>query len=223
MEFPKHLVTLALVAAWAAAPQGAARADAPARGQQIYKLCEQCHGVAGEGSSLALAPEIAGLPEWYVAAQLRNFKGGLRGMHPGDVAGLRMYPMSLTLKTDADIQAVAAYVASLPPLRPEPTLSGGDPARGAAIYATCAACHGPDGGGNQALNAPPLNHQADWYLLSSLQKFKAGVRGGDPRNANAVLMRSFSNALADEQAMKDVIAHIETLRSQAAANPPAAQ
>ena len=59
--------------------------------------------------------------------------------------------------------------------------------------------------------APRLRGASDWYLLSSLQKYKAGVRGGNPQNANAVLMRGMATQLADEQAMKDVIAHIETL------------
>ena len=32
--------------------------------------------------------------------------------------------------------------------------AAGDPAKGKALYATCASCHGAKGEGNQALNAP---------------------------------------------------------------------
>ena len=215
MGIRKHLASFAaLVGVVAGALASDARAD---RAQELWELCAQCHGPAGGGNPMALAPAIAGLPEWYVATQLRDFKGGLRGLHPEDTGGLRMYPMSQWLRQEADVQTGAAYVASLPAADPAPVLAGGDPARGATLYATCQACHGPDAKGNQAMNAPPLANASDWYLLSSLQKFKSGIRGGDPRNANAVLMRSFSNMLPDEQAMKDVIAYIESLAGRAAA------
>ena len=144
-------------------------------------------------------------------AQLQKFKGGLRGAHPDDVAGLRMRPMTYTLKTDADLSAVAAYVAGLPPVEPVPSLEGGDAAKGQTSYALCMACHGAAGEGNKALNGPPLNRLNDWYLLEQLEKFKAGIRGGDPRDVNGIMMRPMALSLADDQAMKDVIAYILTL------------
>ena len=61
------------------------------------------------------------------------------------------------------------------------------------------------------MNAPRLAGTSDWYLLSSLQKYKAGTRGSNPANANAMLMRGMALSLTDEAAMKDVIAHIKTL------------
>ena len=79
----------------------------------------------------------------------------------------------------------------------------------------CSACHAPDGSGNQGMGAPPLTGLNDWYLLSSLQKFKTGTRGTYP---NAAIMRGMAGTLPDEQAMKDVIAHIMTLNANTAAN-----
>ncbi len=190
---------------------GQALAQDLRRGAEIYELCSQCHGAQGEGNEVVLAPTIAGLDQWYVARQLRNYKGGLRGLHPEDVGGLRMYPMSLSLKDDASIDAVAAYVASMDPAVPTPVLSGGDATRGAKLYQVCVQCHGEDGAGNEQLKAPKLRGASDWYLLSSLQKYKAGVRGNNPKNTYAQLMRGMSATLKDEQAMKDVIAHIMTL------------
>jgi cytochrome c553 len=209
----------AALLALAALAVGAARAEADplARGRQLYQLCNQCHGAQGQGDPLALAPTIAGLPEWYVLNQLKGFRAGYRGAHFDDIPGMRMRPMALTLQSDADVQAVAAYVASLPLARPAPTLQGGDATRGQALYAPCIACHGVDGGGNQALNGPPLGHASDWYLLTQLQHFKAGVRGTRPGDNNGMLMRPMSMTLADEQAMKDVIAYIVKLGSQQAA------
>ena len=63
----------------------------------------------------------------------------------------------------------------------------------------------------QATNGPPLANQDDWYLLSSLQRYKAGVRGSSPTDANGAVMRGMAAILEDEQAMKDVIAYITSL------------
>lgn len=200
----------------AAAPASAQRD----RGAQIFQFCAQCHGADAAGNEKFLAPNLTGLPEWYLLAQLKNFHGGLRGMHPDDVGGLRMMPMARIFRgetAEADMQAVVAYIAALPEKVPPPTLTGGDPARGAQYYQVCVACHGPDGKGQQALNAPPLTQESDWYLLSSLQKYKAGIRANDPRNANAQIMRGMAATLADEQAMKDVIAYIRSLGGAQAA------
>jgi cytochrome c553 len=193
------------------APVGALAAD-DARGEELFALCSQCHGASGGGNRAALAPAIAGLDQWYVELQLSKFRSGLRGTHPQDVGGLRMYPMSLWLSSDEDVSAVARYVASLPPARPAPQLAGGDAERGKQLYTPCVACHGVDGSGNQALKGAPLAKVSDWYLLSSLQKFKSGVRGSDPADQSASMMRAMSNTLPDEQAMRDVVAHIMALR-----------
>ncbi len=214
MKSASSFVAAVAIAAFALIAPGSARAADDARGKELYQLCAQCHGPAGEGNQLALAPAIAGLGEWYLEAQLQNFRSGARGTHPEDTAGLRMYPMSQTLKTDADLDAVAAYVAALPAPRPAPALAGGDPARGAEYYKVCVTCHGPDGAGNPAVQSPRIAGASDWYLLSSLQKFKAGMRGTYP---TATIMRGMAATLPDEQAMKDVIAHIMTLSSQTAA------
>ncbi len=200
-----------------------ARAADEARGAALFPFCGQCHGAAGAGNQRYLAPAIAGLPEWYVLAQLQNFYTGQRGKHPDDVAGLRMYPMAKTFNGDraeSDMQALAAYVAKLPTPTTPATLEGGDAARGAGYYQVCIACHGPAGKGNEALRAPPIRQQHDWYLLSSLQRYKSGVRASDPRNSNALVMQGMSGTLVDEQAMKDVIAYIRTLGGSEAAAAP---
>ena len=159
---------------------------------------------------LFLAPAIAGLDNWYVVAQLNVFRSGARGMNWQDVGGMRMHPMSLWLKSDTDVQAVAGYVSSLPKVNPPNVVQGGNAEAGTALYATCAACHGQNGEGNKSMNSPPLSHMSDWYLVSSLEKFKAGIRGGNPANPNAVMMRGMSNMLTTDQSIKDVVAYIST-------------
>jgi cytochrome c553 len=198
---------LALGALWASS----AGAQDVARGEELFALCSQCHGANGEGSAPALAPAIAGLEAWYVEAQLGKFRDGVRATHFDDLAGMRMRPMAKWLKSDQDVKAAAAYVASLAPTRPAPTLAGGDPAKGAAVYPVCAGCHGAAGEGVKDVNGPSLTRVSDWYLLTQLKNFKQGIRGSDPRDVTGGAMRPMAMILADEQAMKDVIAHIGTL------------
>jgi len=187
-------------------------------GKELYEQCAQCHGADGGGRSFYLAPSIAGMDEWYVTSQLENFKAGTRGLHADDKGGLRMFPMARSLTsdyggTDAEkIEAVSAYIASLPEVFPAPEVTGGDAVKGAALYATCQQCHGAAGEGKQLLNAPRLAGTSDWYLVTELQEYKQGIRGSNPLNGPAVLMRGMSNMLANDQAIRDVVAHIVTLK-----------
>jgi cytochrome c553 len=197
-----------LLAGVAPALQGAAAEDD--RGAELFGLCAQCHGDQGQGNQQALAPAIAGLPAWYVEAQLGYFRNDGRGNHPQDIPGLHMRPMSRTLRSDEDVKLVAAFITGLPPVRPTPEVAGGDAQRGAGLYTVCAQCHGAAGEGNQALNSPPLRNMSDWYLVSAIERFKAGIRGANPKNPNAVMMRGMAMSLADEQAIKDVVAYITT-------------
>jgi cytochrome c oxidase subunit II len=183
-----------------------------AKGRELFQLCSQCHGANGGGVAANLAPAIAGLPAWYVEAQLVKFKSGQRGLHAQDMGGLRMYPMSRWLQNEGEQKAVAAYVASLPAVAPGATLASGDAAKGQTYYAVCSSCHGPDGAGNQGMGAPPLTGLNDWYLLTSIQKFKKSIRGALPGDTLGPVMVGMVATLPDDAAVLDVIAHIETLR-----------
>ena len=208
-------VALALVLPGAAA----AAAEDAARGRELFQLCAACHGAAGEGSRLHRAPVIAGLPRAYVEAQLVKFKEGVRGFAPADAEGLRMRPMARALGRPGDVAAVSAWVAGLLPPAP-PRTAAGDAARGKAAYAACVACHGQRAGGNEALGAPPLARQADWYLAAQLDKFRRGLRGTHPGDVGGAQMRPIALALPDERAIADLVTYIGALaadRSVAAA------
>ena len=183
-----------------------------ARGQELYDTCVPCHGRDGSGNHDLRAPSIAGLPEWYIQAELGKFFHAVRGAHPDDAEGARMRPMARTLKNDVDMANVAKYVASLKQVKPAGVLVGGVVASGKTTYeGICVTCHMADGKGNKDLGSPDLSMQADWYLLAQLEKFKTGMRGAHPDDATGQQMAAMSQTLADEQAMKDVIAYIRTL------------
>lgn len=181
-------------------------------GQELYgNYCQQCHQADAVGWQEVGAPSIAGLPEWYILEQLGKFQKGIRGAHHDDAEGQRMRPLSRTVDDEIDSRAVAMYISSLPPHPPAATVQG-DAAKGAQLFATCSACHGPEGKGNEQLGAPSLLVQPDWYLVRQLGKFKAGIRGAHPQDTRGQQMRPMAMTLADDQAVHDVIAHVNTLR-----------
>ena len=201
-----------LAAAWLA---GCADTPGPglARGEQIYDTCKPCHGKDGLGNPSLDAPAIAGLPRWYLESQLSHFMTSMRGAHPQDMEGARMRPMARTLYRAGDVASVSEYVATFSGRVPVPSMAKGDTAKGRAHYQTvCVACHQEDGSGNEALGAPPLTHQYDWYMMSQLSKFKNGMRGAHPDDAMGAQMAAMAGTLEDTTAMHDVVAFIRTLQ-----------
>jgi cytochrome c oxidase subunit 2 len=185
------------------------------KGAELFQLCAQCHGGDGAGNELYLAPAIAGLDAWYVEMQLEEFRQGLRGLHFDDRAGMRMRPMSLSLRSDEELVNVAAYVAQMAKTTPPKTLEG-NAGSGKSLYVLCAACHGPAGQGIEAMKAPALVNLDDWYLVEQLTKFKAGVRGTRPGDPYGVLMGPSSpmaKILDTDQSVRDVVAYILTLQA----------
>jgi len=88
----------------------------------------------------------------------------------------------------------------------------GDPQRGEKLYQTCVACHGKNGQGNPALQAPQLAGQYPWYTATQLKNFQNGVRGADAKNdPKGAMMRPMAENLESEQDIEDVAAYIATL------------
>ncbi len=179
--------------------------------EELFQLCQQCHGEHGEGKMSVNAPTIAGLPQWYVEAQLKKFKEGGRGTHFDDLSGMQMRPMAMSLANEEEISVISKFVSAMPARKSAPVVTGGDAQKGKQFFLACTACHGVDGAGNQQLNAPPLAGADDWYMIASLKKFKDGVRGTNPLDLSGATMRPMAQTLPDEQAIKDVVAYIKTL------------
>jgi cytochrome c553 len=201
-----RLPLLALLAAGCATPPPGIE-----RGAELFETCQPCHGSNGAGNPDIQAPAIAGLPQWYIEAQLTGFQQGWRGKHADDLPGLRMRPMAITLNRDGDIPSVAQYVAALPAPFPASSLHGNAGAGAAQYEQVCVTCHGPDGRGNELLRAPPIVQLHDWYLVQELQNFRVGARGANPADTWGLTMRGQAVLLSD-QAMQDVIAYVQTLR-----------
>ena len=183
----------------------------------LYAPCAACHGNAGAGKNELSSPAIAGLSEAHLVRQLRHFVTGQRGAHPADTNGAQMAAMAKTLSDDAAIKAVACHVARLPPLNadsaPPLQLSGGRAAEGAKTFGFCAGCHGADARGSVAVGAPGLVFQSDAYLLRQLQAFQQGWRGHDVNDEPGTQMVNAAEWVRDEQARRDVLAYLATLRA----------
>lgn len=82
-------------------------------GKKLYATCAACHGYAGQGIWALNAPRQSGMSDWYLAAQLNNFKNGIRGAHPQDPYGPQMALMSGILQDEQSINDVVAYINTL--------------------------------------------------------------------------------------------------------------
>ena len=87
----------------------------------------------------------------------------------------------------------------------------GDPAQGQAFYAVCGACHGANGEGNIALNAPKLAGQEDWYVRRQIAYFKTGVRGTQTGDLYGPQMAPMANTLATDALVNNVAAYIAAM------------
>lgn len=181
-----------------------------AKGKALYNICAACHGANAEGTAMLNAPANAGQDPWYMIRQLKNFRAGIRGAHPDDTFGAQMRPMAMVLAGDQDIEDVVAYITSLDLPEPPQTVDG-DVELGKQAYETCIPCHGEFGQGAQALDAPRLSKQHDWYIVRQLENFKAGIRGGHQNDIYGAQMRIMSQMLESDDRVRAVAAYIATL------------
>jgi cytochrome c oxidase subunit 2 len=180
-------------------------------GEPLYAVCSACHGMQAEGNPALNAPKLSGQGDWYLKRQLQYFKNGARGAHEKDTFGKMMAPMAATLGDDAAIDNVVAYIKTLPDNPAPPTVKK-NTTNGQQLYVTCGACHGADGRGVQATNAPRLKGMSDWYLVTQLNNFKQGIRGAHPKDMYGPQMVSMAAMLTNDQATNDLVAYINTLR-----------
>jgi cytochrome c553 len=167
------------------------------RGQRIFDICGACHGPKGEGNDRLLAPPLAGQQTDYLLRQLRNFRSGTR-QSPGDAQSQEMQQILATVPNESDWIDAVAFISTLPVQHRPPPADSGTP-RGRDLYVSCAACHGQDGQGNPALEAPNLALLPGWYIEGQLRKYKTGTRGSGAADVAGARMRAASAALASDE------------------------
>ena len=121
-------------------------------GQRLFlNTCAQCHGSDGQGGK--------GYPnltdsDWLYGGDPQVIKASIMEGRQG-----QMPPMGAALGSDDDVRNVANYVLSLSGTAHDPIKA----ALGKAKFGVCAACHGADGKGNQALGSPNLTDKIWLY------------------------------------------------------------
>lgn len=178
------IVILTLSGAYATA------ADSNA-GKQLAASCSGCHGEDGNSKNPQW-PSLAGQQPIYFSAQLKAFRDGKR-----DNATMKGIVGKMS---DADIDNLAAYFASL-----KPTGASSDAAlakTGAEKYPMCAGCHGAKAEGNGVF--PRLAGQQPDYIIAQLKNFKSGARQGGP-------MGPLTANLSEED-MKALAAYVASLK-----------
>jgi cytochrome c oxidase cbb3-type subunit 3 len=144
----------------------AADPNAHAIGERLFlTYCSQCHGSDARGNKgfPNLTDEdwlYGGTPE----AIKQTIMNGRHGQMPS---------MAAALGSDKDVENVAHYVRSLSGMAADPVKV----AFGKPKFAACAACHGMDAHGNQALGAPNLADKT-WLYGGSADTIMETIRKG---------------------------------------------
>jgi ubiquinol-cytochrome c reductase cytochrome c subunit len=195
------------------APADKAQADDTAQslaideGKRLFSVgCASCHGEGGQGSSDG--PSLVG-----VGAAAVDFQVGT-GRMPLQQQGAQA-PQKRPVYSQAQIDQIAAYIASLGPGPAKPTSQQYDPAganigRGGELFRTnCAQCHNFSGEGGALTHgkyAPNLQDVSPKYI------YEAMLTG--PQN-----MPSFPDTTMPEQDKKDVIAYLHAVNSSDTVTP----
>jgi cytochrome c oxidase subunit II len=145
---------------------------------------------------------------------LINFRKGIRGASPLDTLGFQMAAMANVIKDSTDIGHILAYIGTMPESERAGSILG-DIKKGQRTYESiCGSCHGPAASGNKKMNAPRLNSINDWYLKTQIAKFKQSIRGAHPEDKFGAQMIPMASLLANEQAIDDVVAYIQSTTSK---------
>lgn len=194
------VMALGLAACTGTAPQGP---PPPASIAGTVHVCTSCHGPGGYSISSTF-PRLAGQQKGYLVSQLEAFRDHTRA---DPHAKTYMWGMAARL-TNAQIEAVAAYFSSQPPVPGRPDASPGV-AAGRAIFdagiaakgvPACKACHGDKAQGNGVF--PRLAGQHRAYIERQLSAFASNAR------ANAIMHQNARNLTPAEA--RDIALYVRT-------------
>lgn len=171
---------------------------------QLFEKCASCHGKKGERHSKGLTKSIAGMPAKDVTKILQEYKAGKRNTY-----GLGTMMQGQTAKlSDANIEELAAYVASLPPvveIATKPKLTSEMTTD--EIFEKCGICHGEKGQKKSLGVSRPIAGMRATQIVKDLKEYKAGTRNTYGRGE---MMQGQATKLSDTQ-MNAVAILIESL------------
>lgn len=126
-------------------------------------------------------PSLAGMPAEFITLQMILFREGLRDAPP--------MPQFAQGLSDAEIERIAAFYASLPP-GPAPDRGPRDAAlmeRGEALAGRmhCGVCHLPDYRGRAQM--PRLAGQREDFLAQTLKEYRDNRRVGTDTQMNGLM------------------------------------
>ncbi|MER6129423.1 c-type cytochrome [Streptomyces sp. NPDC001795] len=196
------------------APASKAQADETAQslaieeGKKLYQVgCASCHGTGGQGSSDG--PSLVG-----VGAAAVDFQVGTGRMPAATSQGAQV-PAKKNIYTQAQIDQIAAYIASLGagpsvPTKNDYSPEGADIAKGGELFRTnCAQCHNFTGKGGALTHgkyAPSLEGVDPKHIYEAMQT--------GPQN-----MPSFPDTTLSQQNKKDIIAYLNAVNGDQTTNP----
>ncbi|MFJ1591113.1 c-type cytochrome [Kitasatospora albolonga] len=195
------------------APAGKAQADETAQslaieeGKKLYTVgCASCHGTGGQGTTDG--PSLVG-----VGSAAVDFQVGT-GRMPAQQPGAQV-PKKKVIYTQAEIDQLAAYVASLgagpiTPTEKQVDPAGADIANGGELFRNnCAQCHNFTGKGGALTHgkyAPSLEGVSPKHIYEAMQ-------------TGPQAMPSFPDTIMPEQEKKDIIAYIQAVNGSETASP----
>ncbi|MDH2388797.1 c-type cytochrome [Streptomyces sp. HNM0663] len=176
-------------------------------GKKLYTVgCASCHGTGGQGTSDG--PSLVGVGSAAVDFQVGT--GRMPAMQPG-----AQVPAKPKVYSQAEIDQLAAYVASLgagpiTPTKEQYDPAGADIANGGELFRTnCAQCHNFTGEGGALTDgkyAPSLEGVSSKHIYEAMQT--------GPQN-----MPSFPDSTMPEQQKRDIIAYIEAVNGDETPTP----
>ena len=142
---------------------------------------------------------------WFTPTKLGRYE-----MLCEELCGMAHFTMRGYVKVDSasDYQT---WLASLPTFAQTLTRDPADMAKGKQYYTGCISCHGSEGQGIEAMNAPKLAGLSRWYLQRQLKYFKQRIRGRNSDDLYGQQMAAMSVLLPDDKAIEDVSAYLNSL------------
>jgi len=199
----RQLPVLALAAAFGAVSLAPALA---ADGKALYadKGCAACHGEDAKTPLQEGFPKLAGQSAEYMINQIKDIKSGAR-TNGQSVDSMKPIVEDLA---DADVKAIADYLASLKEAPAAAAAPAGAPHPGKTLFLTktCVACHGKEGK-KPLPGYPNIAGQDKAYILAQTKDIKSGARANGKANAMQPVMH-----LVNDDEIAQIAEYLSTVK-----------